>query len=84
MPEVLKYVPLDYIILDFINNAYLHGELTEHWSTINIVPVPKSGDLSKTDNYRGISLISVVSKTYNRLILNRIRPIIDPLCTKWF
>src|SRR6056300_1363575 len=46
---------------------------------MNIIPVPKSGDLSKTDNYRGISLICIIAKIYNRMILNRIRCIIDPL-----
>ena len=28
---------------------------------------------------RGISLISLVMKLYNRLLLNRLRPVIDPL-----
>jgi len=45
---------------------------------MNIIPIPKSGDLSKGGNYRGISLCSNVAKTYNRMILNRIRPAIDP------
>ena len=44
---------------------------------MNIIPVPKSGDLSKTDNYRGISLICIIAKIYNRMILNRIRSVID-------
>ena len=44
---------------------------------MNIIPVPKSGDLSKTDNYRGISLICIIAKIYNRLILNRIRSVIN-------
>ena len=44
---------------------------------MNVVSVPKSGDLSKTDNYRGISLICIIAKIYNRLILNRIRSVID-------
>ena len=67
------------MILEFINNAYSNGETPEQWSTLNIIPVPKSGDLSQPDNYRGISLSSVVSKTYNRMLLNRIRPVLDPL-----
>ena len=46
---------------------------------MNIIPIPKTGDLSKGGNYRGISLCSLISKTYNRMILNRIRPVIDPL-----
>ena len=78
-PEVLKYVPVDDIILEFINRSYEDEDQPEQWSTLNIIPVPKSGDLSQTDNYRGICLSSVVSKTYNRMILNRIRPYIDPL-----
>ena len=47
------------------------------WSYMNIVPVPKSGDLTNTNNYRGISLICIIAKIYNRLILNRIRSVID-------
>ena len=38
---------------------------------MNIVPVPKSGDLSNTNNYRGISLICIIAKIYNRMILIR-------------
>ena len=53
-------------------------ELPRHWTIINIIPIPKSGDLTKTDNYRGIGLSSVVAKVYNRMILNIIRPKLDP------
>ncbi|KAL5252408.1 hypothetical protein ACHWQZ_G015245 [Mnemiopsis leidyi] len=34
----------------------------------------KKGDLTKTNNYRGISLTSIVCKTLNRMVLNRIKP----------
>ena len=37
------------------------------------------GDLTKANNYRGISLTSIMAKTYNRMILNRIHPVLDPL-----
>ena len=78
-PEFLKYAGLDKEILGFVNNALTGDHFPEKWKTLIIVPVPKSGDLSKTDNYRGISLISLVLKLYNRLILNRLRPVIDPM-----
>ena len=45
---------------------------------MNKIPVSKSGDLSKGGNYRGISLSSLVAKTYTRMILNRIRPALEP------
>ena len=77
-PEVLKWVLIDDLELHISNKAFMDRELPRHWTIINIIPIPKSGDLTKTDNYRGISLSSVVAKVYNRMILNRIRPKLDP------
>ena len=76
-PEVLKRCNLDDIILEFCNQTLLHGKKPEQWSILNIVPIPKAGDLSQGGNYRGISLSSIVAKTFNRMILNRTRPEID-------
>ena len=73
-PEVLKRVDIDDIVLKFCNDALSEGKIPEQWKISNIVPVPKKGDLTKTDNYRGISLTSIVSKTLNRMLLNRIKP----------
>ena len=79
MPEVLKYVPIDEIVLDIINKSYINSKQPDLWNIYNIVRVPKSGDLIKADNYSGISLTSIMAKTYNRMILNRIRPVLYPL-----
>jgi hypothetical protein len=49
----------------------------KEWGLSGITPIPKKGDLTITDNYRGISLTQVASKIYNRCLLNRIRPVID-------
>lgn len=49
------------------------------WVTNVIIPLPKKGDLSLMTNYRGISLMSIAAKVYNKILLNRIRPHIDPL-----
>ena len=77
-PEVLKNCDLDDIMLEFSNQALLQNKLPEVWSLSNTIPVPKSGDLSKPDNYRGISLTCITAKIYNRMMLNRIRSAIDP------
>ena len=77
-PEVLKNCDLDDIILEMCNLALLKDHKPDMWSLSNIIPVPKSGDLSKPDNYRGISLTCIIAKIYNRMILNRIRGAIDP------
>ena len=76
--EVLKYCEIDNIILQFINRLFL-SEKPDQWSESNLKPLPKSGDLTITSNYRGIALSSVPAKLANRMILNRIRPAIDPL-----
>jgi len=77
-PKVFKTCDFDEICLEFCNEAPIKDEKPELWSFMNIIPVPKSGDLSKTDNYRGISLICIIAKIYNRMILNLIRSKIDP------
>ena len=78
-PEVMKRCDLDDIILKFYNGALESGEIPDQWRLINLVPVPKKGDLTCTDSYRGIGLASLVSKTLNRMILHRIQHVIDPL-----
>ena len=79
MPEVLKYVQINDIMLDIINKSFENCEQPDLWNISNIIPIPKSGNLTITDNYRGISLTSIMARTYNRMLLNRIRPILDPL-----
>ena len=76
-PDVYKSCDFDEICLDFCNRALMENDKPNLWSYMNIVPVPKSGDLTNTNNYRGISLICIIAKIYNRLILNRIRSVID-------
>ena len=76
--EVIKRINVDDLLLHFCNRCHMRSEKPEQWSHINLVPIPKSGDLGVTDNYRGISLTQVTTKLMNRLILNRIRPVIDP------
>ena len=61
-------------------NKVLKGEPPPwQWTTNKIVPVPKKGDLTLMSNYRGISLMSTGAKIFNKMILNRIRPIVEPI-----
>ena len=79
MPELLKIVDIDDIILRISNKFYMEKQMPDQLGILNLLPLPKSGDLSKTENYRGIALTSLIMKTINRMILNRLRPVIDPL-----
>ena len=75
-PKVFKYCDLDDIMLEFANNL-LNGHKPAQWSKSDLKPLPKSGDLSSTENYRGICLSATSVKIVNKLILNRIRPVLD-------
>ena len=50
----------------------------EQWTTNIIVPLPKKGDLSCMNNYRGITLMSIAAKVYNKILLTRIRDHVEP------
>ena len=43
---------------------------------------PKKGYLASPQNYRGITLTPIAATIYNLMLLNRIRPKIDPLLRK--
>ena len=76
--EVWKTRVLDNELLDYCNRT-LNGDRPAQWGLSGIIPVPKKGNLSDPNNYRGISLTSVAAKVYNKLILNRLRPYVDPI-----
>lgn len=42
-----------------------------------LIPVPKKGDLSRCDNFRGIALLDVVGKLCGRIIQNQLWPIVE-------
>ena len=76
-PEVLKRYNLDDIFLNFANKLLNDNVKPDQWSEIDMIPLPKAGDLSDTGNYRGISLSSIIAKFVNKMILNRIQPKLD-------
>ena len=79
VPEIFTRCDFDDIMLDFCNRLHLYQEKPEQWEINNIIPLPKKGDLGIAGNYRGIALSAIIVKITNRMILNRIRPVIDPL-----
>jgi hypothetical protein len=53
--------------------------VSQNLSKFQIIPFPKKGDLSLATNYRGISLLSIAAKIYNKLILNHLVPKVEPV-----
>ena len=48
------------------------GNIPQIWCIGIIIPVPKSGDKSRTDNYQGITLLPAVVKIFLTILSNRI------------
>ena len=49
------------------------------WKEGYLIKLPKKGDLSNCANYRGITLLSVPGKVFSRILLNRMKDVVDPL-----
>ena len=70
------------LLLRICNYTLLHLNPPSAWRKTGIIPRPKIGDLTLPSNYRGISLSAIASKIYNKLLLRRIVPEVDPLLRK--
>ena len=70
------------LLLKLCNFCLINKTCPSSWRTSQIIPVPKKGDLTLVTNYRGISLLPIAAKIYNKLILNRLLPKVDPLLRK--
>ena len=58
--------------------SYNTGCIPREWRVGNVVPVFKKGNKNCVNNYRPISLTSLVMKTFERLIKNKILSIASP------
>ena len=78
-PEVLKTNPeVTYTILkELFDNICKTEEISEDWSIGYIIKLPKKGDLSNCQNWRGIQLLSLPSKVLARISLERIKTAVD-------
>ena len=74
---VLKnYEPeLSYILAELVNKCLKESCFPDCWKVSSVVPVPvfkNVGERSTAKNYRPVSLLSVVSKVFEKLVNNRI------------
>ena len=78
-PEALKAdIPVSVEILHgLFDKIWKEEKIPNEWKEGHIIKLPKKGDLSNCNSYRGISLLSIPGKVFNRVILNRIKDITD-------
>jgi len=66
------YMELAPILARLFNYTLSRGTLPIDWKSANVVPIFKSGEQTAVDNYRPVSLTSVVVKSLERLVHNHI------------
>ena len=79
-PEALKAdadVTAD-LLFPLFTRIWKEGKFPKEWKEGHLVKLPKKGDLSNCSNYRGITLLSIPGKVFNRVILERIKTATDP------
>ena len=72
--EMLKTGGKDVIlfITKLFNTIFDKGVYPSDWAKAIIVPIHKKGDIHLADNYRGVSLLSIVSKCYTSTLNTRL------------
>nr|CAH7719234.1 unnamed protein product [Callosobruchus chinensis] len=62
---------------ELLNKAWEEKQIPDDWKIGIIIPIHKKGDSMDCNNYRGITLLSVLSKVYERLLNKKLREHIE-------
>ena len=75
-PKLLKFLASDERFVKALSNLFRKCIEEEHipeiWKLAHVVPIHKKGPLSQKENYRGISLLCIISKIYEKIIREHI------------
>ena len=58
-------------LLDLVHTTWKEQSVPKDWTNAVLIPIPKKGDLSNCDNWRGISLLDMVGKVIARILQDR-------------
>ena len=64
-------------LLKLTEDGWRRGEVPSDWCDAVLIPLPKKGDLSHCDNWRGISLLDVVGKVVARVLQERLQKLAE-------
>ena len=64
--------PLSKLLMHLINLSLTNGVFPEELKLANLIPIFKSGDNDKIGNYRPVSLLTIVSKVFEKVFFYQI------------
>jgi len=79
LPQMVKVCSDELLmyLLDMFTSVWDSENVPQEWRNASLVPVPKKGDLSSCDNWRGISLLDVLGKVFAKIIQQRLQAIVE-------
>ena len=72
MLKISKYVLIPHLFILF-NNILESGIYPNGWCETILCPLHKNGSVNEVGNYRGISILPVLSKVFTKILNNRLR-----------
>jgi hypothetical protein len=72
---------LSYPLAKLFSLSYASGRLPAEWKIANVVPVHKKGSRANVENYRPISLTSIVVKQYEKFVRAKLMSLCRDLIT---
>ena len=70
------------VLYYFLHKVWEQEQIPGDWQLGLIVKLPKKGDLTECNNWRGVTLMVVAAKVLGRIITTRIRDGIETNCVK--
>ena len=67
------------MLYPLFQSIWKEEDIPTEWKEGYLAKLPKKGDLSQCGNYRGITLLSIPGKVFNRILLNRMKDAVDSL-----
>ena len=67
------------ILYSLFENIWEKEEVQTNRKEGYLIKLPKKGDLSNCNNYRGITVLSVPGKVFNRILLERMKGRVNPI-----
>ena len=65
------------ILTEIFKQTWEEGQIPEAWKTGLIFKLPKKGDLGDCNNWRSITLLSLTSKVFSRIVLSRLTAVLE-------
>ena len=79
LPEMLKCCGANLLerLVELFGSVWREGAVPQEWKDALVVPIPKKGDLSLCDNWRGISLLDVGGKLFAKVVQQRLQSVAE-------